>query len=109
MIPTNSKEQIIDAYIKSAKECEKLDNKIILEQTATFAFRSKNCGDVNEPAKDTITGTMLFVWGIKGQVFSGTVLGGTGIFKHKATGLRNWIYKDHFTEEDKYENINFYY
>jgi hypothetical protein len=27
---------------------------------------------------------------------------GTGIFKHKATGLRNWIYKDHFTEEDKY-------
>ena len=26
---------------------------------------------------------------------------GTGIFKHKATGLRNWIYKDHITEEDK--------
>jgi len=81
LIPTNSKDQMIQAYIKSAKECEKLDNKIILEQTATFAFRSKNCGNVNEPAKDTITGTMLFVWGIKGQVFNGTVLGGTGIFK----------------------------
>jgi len=80
LIPTNSKEQIIDAYIKSAKECKKLDNKIILEQTATFAFRSKNHGDVNEPTKDTITGMMLFVWGIKGQVFNGTVLGGTGIF-----------------------------
>ena len=80
LIPTNSKEQIIDAYIKSAKECIKLDNKIILEQTATFAFRSKNHGDVNEPAKDTITGIMLFVWGIKGQVFDGTVLGGTGVF-----------------------------
>ena len=26
---------------------------------------------------------------------------GTGIFRHKETGLRNWIYKDHITEEDK--------
>jgi hypothetical protein len=25
---------------------------------------------------------------------------GTGIFRHKATGLKNWIYKDHITEED---------
>ena len=81
LIPTSSKEQIIEAYIKSVKECKKLENKIILEQTATFAFRSKNRGDVNEPSKDTITGTMLFVWGIKGEVFNGTVIGGTGIFK----------------------------
>ncbi|MGY8949930.1 MAG: hypothetical protein ACKVIV_07800 [Flavobacteriales bacterium] len=80
LIPTSSKKQIIEAYIKSAEECKKLDNKIILEQTATFAFRSKNHGDVNEPAKDTITGIMLFVWGIKGQIFNGTILGGTGIF-----------------------------
>ena len=80
LIPTNSKKQIINAYIKSAEECKKLDNKIILEQTATFAFRSKNQGDVNEPANDTITGIMLFVWGIKGQIFNGTILGGTGIF-----------------------------
>ena len=29
LIPANSKEQIIDAYIKSAKECKKLDNKMI--------------------------------------------------------------------------------
>ena len=80
LIPTSSKDQIIQAYIKSAEECEKLTDKIILEQTATFSFRSKNCGDVNEPAKDTITGIMLFVWGIKGQVFNGTVIGGTGKF-----------------------------
>jgi len=80
LIPTSSKDQIIQAYIKSAEECEKLTDKIILEQTATFSFRSKNCADVNEPAKDTITGIMLFVWGIKGQVFNGTVIGGTGKF-----------------------------
>ena len=80
LIPSSSKDQIIQAYIKSAEECEKLNNKIILEQTATFSFRSKNCADVNEPAKDTITGIMLFVWGIKGQVFNGTIIGGTGKF-----------------------------
>ena len=71
---------IIQGALGSYKECEKLTDKIILEQTATFSFRSKNCGDVNEPAKDTITGMMLFVWGVKGQVFNGTVLGGTGKF-----------------------------
>ena len=38
LIPTSSKDQIIQAYIKSAEECEKLNDKIILEQTATFLF-----------------------------------------------------------------------
>ena len=96
LIPSSSKDQIIQAYIKSAEECEKLNDKIILEQTATFSFRSKNCADVNEPAKDTITGIMLFVWGIKGQVFNGTIIGGTGKFngisgeftRRKATGSK---------------------
>ncbi len=81
LIPTSSKEQLIDAYLKSAKECKKLENRIILEQTATFSFRSKNREDVNEPTNDTIRGIMLFVWGIKGEIFNGTILGGTGKYK----------------------------
>jgi len=51
-----------------------------LSKLQLFLLDQKNCGDVNEPAKDTITGMMLFVWGVKGQVFNGTVLGGTGKF-----------------------------
>ncbi len=52
-----------------------------MEQTATFAFRSKDCPDNNdwrEPVTDTIIGKMFFEWGVKGQKFTGAILGGTG-------------------------------
>jgi len=65
--------------LNSVVECDKLDRKIILEQTATFAFRSsKNPKEWHEPITDSIHGVMLFEWGVQGQVFNGIILGGTG-------------------------------
>lgn len=81
LIPQKSTRERIEAYLASVRECKKLERKIILEQTATFAFRSKDCPDNNdwrEPVTDTIHGIMFFEWGVKGQKFTGVILGGTG-------------------------------
>jgi hypothetical protein len=81
IIPDKTTRDRIESYLVSVRECQKLEGKIILEQTATFAFRSRECPDHNdwrEPATDTIHGIMFFEWGIKGQKFNGTILGGTG-------------------------------
>lgn len=88
VIPQKSTRERIEAYLASVRECDKLDRKIILEQRATFAFRSKDCPDHNdwrEPVTDTIHGIMFFEWGVKGQKFTGAILGGTGKYKG-ATG-----------------------
>ena len=81
VIPQKNNRERIEAYLHSVRECDKLDRKIILEQRATFAFRSKECKDPNdwrEPVTDTIHGIMFFEWGVKGQKFTGAILGGTG-------------------------------
>ena len=81
IIPDKTTREKVESYLISVRECQKLDRKIILEQTATFAFRSKDCLDNNdwrEPVTDTIHGIMFFEWGVKGQKFTGTILGGTG-------------------------------
>ena len=81
LIPQKSTRERIEAYLASVRECKKLERKIILEQRATFAFRSKDCPDNNdwrEPVNDTIHGIMFFEWGVKGQKFTGAILGGTG-------------------------------
>jgi len=79
--PQKTTREKIEAYLMSVRECDKLDRKIILEQRATFAFRSRDCKDHNdwrEPVTDTIHGIMFFEWGIQGQKFTGAILGGTG-------------------------------
>ncbi len=81
IIPNKTTKEKIEAYLVTVRECEKLDGKIILEQRATFAFRSKDCKNPNdwrEPTRDTIHGVMFFEWGIQGQKFTGAILGGTG-------------------------------
>ena len=81
VIPQKTTRDRIEAYLASVRECDKLDRKIILEQRATFAFRSKDCNNPNdwrEPVTDTIHGIMFFEWGVKGQKFTGAILGGTG-------------------------------
>ena len=79
VIPQKNDKQRVEAFLKSVEECEKLDRKIILEQTATFAFRSaKNPKEWHEPITDSIHCIMFFEWGVKGQKFTGTILGGTG-------------------------------
>ena len=81
IIPQKTTREKIETYLISVRECDKLDGKIILEQRATFAFRSKDCKDRNdwrEPATDTIHGIMFFEWGVQGQKFTGAILGGTG-------------------------------
>lgn len=81
IIPQKTTREKIEAYLISVRECDKLDGKIILEQRATFAFRSKDCKDRNdwrEPVTDTIHGIMFFEWGVQGQKFTGAILGGTG-------------------------------
>lgn len=83
----------IEAYLASVRECQKLEGKIILEQTSTFAFRSKDCPDQNdwrESVTDTIHGIMFFEWGVKGQKFTGTILGGTG----KYAGASGEFYRE---------------
>ena len=81
IIPQKTTREKIAAYLISVRACDKLDRKIILEQSATFAFRSKDCKDPNdwrEPVTDTIHGIMFFEWGVQGQKFTGAILGGTG-------------------------------
>jgi len=79
VIPQKNDKERVEAYLRSVVECDKLDRKIILEQTATFAFRSsKNPKEWHEPITDSIHGIMFFEWGVQGQVFKGIILGGTG-------------------------------
>ena len=81
IIPQKTIREKIEAYLISVRECKKLEGKIILEQRATFAFRSQDCTDPNDwrqPAIDSIHGIMFFVWGVQGQKFTGAILGGTG-------------------------------
>jgi len=79
IIPQKNDKQRVEAFLRSVRECDKLDRKIILEQTATFAFRSsKDPKEWHEPITDSIHGVMFFEWGVKGQKFTGTILGGTG-------------------------------
>ena len=79
VIPQKNNRERVEAYLHSVRECDKLDRKIILEQTATFAFRSsKNPKEWHEPITDSIHGIMFFEWGVKGQKFKGIILGGTG-------------------------------
>jgi hypothetical protein len=88
VIPQKSTREKVEAFLVAVRECDKLDRKIILEQRATFAFRSADCRDHNdwrEPVTDTIHGIMFFEWGVKGQKFTGAILGGTGKYKG-ATG-----------------------
>ncbi len=88
--PQNHKQRI-EAYLTAVRECDKLDRKIILEQTATFAFRSsKNPKEWYEPITDSIHGVMFFEWGVKGQKFAGTILGGTG----KYAGASGEFYRE---------------
>ena len=79
VLPDKTTRDKIESYLISVRECDKLDRKIILEQTATFAFRSaQNPKEWYEPVTDTIRGVMFFEWGIQGQFFTGAILGGTG-------------------------------
>lgn len=79
IFPAKNTKQEIDAYLRAVREVDKLDGRVILEQTATFAFRSaKNPHDWTEPISDSIHVIMFFEWGVKGQKFTGIVLGGTG-------------------------------
>ncbi|MFT4565402.1 MAG: hypothetical protein ACI9FN_000355 [Saprospiraceae bacterium] len=81
IFPNKTSSDKIEAYLKTVRECDKLDGKIILEQRATFAFRSKDCKDPNdwrERVTDTIHCIMFFEWGVQGQKFTGAILGGTG-------------------------------
>lgn len=91
IFPEKNHKQRIEAYLTAARECHKLDGKIILEQTATFAFRSaKNPKEWYEPTTDTIHGVMFFEWGIKGQTFKGAIIGGTG----KYAGATGEFYRE---------------
>jgi hypothetical protein len=91
VIPQKNNKQRVEAYLKSVIECDKLDRKIILEQTATFAFRSnKNPKEWHEPITDSIHGIMFFEWGVKGQRFPGIILGGTG----KYAGASGVFYRE---------------
>ena len=77
LIPHKSTRDRIESYLISVRECAKLERKIILEQTATFAFRSADCRDNNdwrEPVTDTIHGLMFFEWGVQGEKFTGAIL-----------------------------------
>lgn len=88
VIPQKSERERIEAFLISVRECDKLDRKIILEQHATFAFRSADCKDHNdwrEPITDSIHCVMFFEWGVQGQRFTGSILGGSGKYKN-ATG-----------------------
>ena len=86
IFPDKNHKQRIESFLIAARECDKLDGKVILEQTATFAFRSaKNPKEWHEPITDSIHGIMFFEWGVKGQKFTGTILGGTGKYA-KASG-----------------------
>ncbi len=79
IFPERNHKQSVEAYLRAAKECDKLDGKIILEQTATFAFRSANNPTAwHEPITDSIHGIMFFEWGVQGQKFKGAITGGTG-------------------------------
>lgn len=93
ILPYKSVREQVEAYLRSVRECEKLDGKIILEQTATFAFRSADCKDPNdwrEPPVDTIHGVMFFPWGVQGQKFKGAITGGTG----KYAGASGEFYRE---------------
>ncbi|MCI4669480.1 MAG: hypothetical protein MRZ79_15200 [Bacteroidia bacterium] len=91
IFPAKNHKQKIDAYLTAARECDNLDGKVILEQTATFAFRSaKNPKEWYEPTTDTIHGIMFFEWGIRGQKFKGAILGGTG----KYAGASGEFYRE---------------
>jgi len=91
VIPQKNDKQRIEAYLRSVVECDKLDRKIILEQTATFCFRSsKSPKEWHEPITDSIHGIMLFEWGVKNQVFKGIIMGGTG----KYAGASGEFYRD---------------
>ena len=91
IFPERNYKQKIDAYLTAAKECDKLDGKVIMEQTATFAFRSaKNPVEWYEPTTDTIHGIMFFEWGIRGQKFKGAITGGTG----KYAGATGEFYRE---------------
>jgi len=91
VIKDKSHKQRIESYLVAARECQKLDGKVILEQTATFAFRSaKNPKEWYEPITDSIHVIMFFQWGVKGQKFEGTILGGTG----KYAGASGEFYRE---------------
>lgn len=91
LFPEKNHKQRVEAYLRAAKECDKLDGKVIMEQTATFAFRSaKNPKEWYEPTTDTIHGVMFFEWGIQGQKFKGAITGGTG----KYAGATGEFYRE---------------
>lgn len=91
VLPDKNHQQRINSYLIAAQECNKLEGKVILEQTATFAFRSaKNPKEWYEPTTDTIHGIMFFEWGIKGQRFKGAITGGTG----KYAGATGEFYRE---------------
>lgn len=93
VIPYKSTREQIDAYLRSVEECQNLDGKVILQQTATFAFRSADCKDKNDwrvEEVDSIHGVMFFVWGVQGQKFKGAITGGTG----KYAGASGEFYRE---------------
>ncbi len=91
VLPDKNHKQRIKSYLIAARECDKLHGKVILEQTATFAFRSaKNPKEWYEPITDSIRCIMFFEWGIKGQKFTGAILGGTG----KYAGATGEFYRE---------------
>ncbi|MCI4647251.1 hypothetical protein [Phaeodactylibacter sp.] len=91
VLPDHNHKQSIESYLTAVQECNKLEGKVILEQTATFAFRSaKNPKEWYEPTTDTIHGVMFFEWGVKGQKFKGAITGGTG----KYAGATGEFYRE---------------